>query len=467
MKLNIAILIAFSAMIFWGIFLVRDKLLHNSYEMGTRLAQSYATEEENRISVYEMLLTLGSSYIEEKIASDASDQELQQWLADYLNHLNNILHTEVIDPYAVVNQKIIGATPWVGDSTYDYQKTEWYQKAIAAEGAIIFTDCYTDVITGRQLITLAKKLPDSENVLAFDIFLDNFHIHKNKASMPDGSSYFLYDGNGQLMYIASELDLSDDKVQTYAQQLLAEIEKGEFSSYNATLKDMNGKQRGVYYHIMDNGWLSVITIPIDQILMGETDSIMLILVSICAALFIAVLTVMLKTYQGERQQKRTSDIIRILGDSYYSIYRINYVSETYETIKGAKDVLPQLGRSGDYSLLIRVIKNLVDHKTYEEFEQSFSIENIRRLVHDGIYDFGGDYQRKFGNVYRWVNIRLIFNKSLDTNEVLLCFREIETEKNTDSFSRSFFWKQHWNPQEKPRMIKQCFSAVSPTICVPL
>ena len=50
-KLNIALILSFCMLIGWGIYLVRDKLLRNAYEMGNQLAQSYADEEENRISM--------------------------------------------------------------------------------------------------------------------------------------------------------------------------------------------------------------------------------------------------------------------------------------------------------------------------------------------------------------------------------------------------------------------------------
>ena len=58
-QLNIAILITFSVLILWGIFLVRDKLMQNSQELRTYLAQSYAAEEESRMSMYKLLMNLG------------------------------------------------------------------------------------------------------------------------------------------------------------------------------------------------------------------------------------------------------------------------------------------------------------------------------------------------------------------------------------------------------------------------
>ena len=186
MKLNVAILIFFSLLIIWGIVLVRNKLLYNANEMGTYLAQSYASEEENRMNIYKLFLNLASINVNEILADeeDADEEELQQWFVSYSSHLSQILQYNIIDPYAVIDGKIIAAAPWEGDEEYEYQDTEWYQKAMEADGEIIFTNAYKDIITGENIVTLARKIDGNGNVLAFDILMKNFHAHKNKATIP-------------------------------------------------------------------------------------------------------------------------------------------------------------------------------------------------------------------------------------------------------------------------------------------
>ena len=428
MKMNLALLAAFTLLIAWGIFLVRDKLLRNADEMGTYLAESYATEEENRASMYRLFMRLGSIYMDERIHQNASVEEVQQWLAEYSSHLSTALGAAIIDPYAVMDGEIIAADPWPGDGTYDYAQTQWYQKALEAGGDIIFTDAYTDVITGKQLITMAQELERPGDVLAFDILLENFHTHKNKASMPEGSTYFLFDGNGELIYTTGQLDVSQEKAGAYIQTLLSGIQDGSLDSHEATILDLDGKQRGVYYDEMDNGWLSVITIPIQNILQSDLDGVIVTLAVICLALMITVAAALLRSYFGEQKMRHTADTLQILGDTFYAIYRINYETGTYETIKSSRDVREQLGRSGTYRHLLDVLRGYVEEQTYQEFEHSFSMENIRRLVAHQIYEYGGDYQRKFGDTYKWVSIKIIYNKALGLNEVIMCFREIDVEK---------------------------------------
>ena len=74
------------------------------------------------------------------------------------------------------------------------------------------------------------------------------------------------------------------------------------------------------------------------------------------------------------------------------------------------------------------IRKFVKFSTYQEFEQSFSLAEIQRRVDKGIADYGGDYQRRFGDTYRWVNIRTLYDKNIAKDEVTLCFRDVDAER---------------------------------------
>lgn len=430
-RLNIAVLACLFLLIIWGIFLVRNKLLYNAYDMGTRLANSYASEEEDRLAVYELFLDLGSVNISERIEAGADEEFLQRWLARYSAHLSQILGTSVFDPYAVINGQIIAADPWEGDASYNYEESEWYQQALAANGSFIFTDAYTDAVTGKQIITLARELDTDGDVLAFDILLENFHSKKSQSDLPAGSSYYLFDPNGSLLYMFSHLDLSDSDSQVYVKQLFQEVSGGGLDNYASTIRGLDGRNRGVYYAITDNGWYSVITMPVGAILYEQYNSTLVILGVLAFVLVAIVVAITIRTTISDRKARHANDTLQVLGDTYYAIYRINCLSETYESIKSSEDVRPLLGKTGSYRHLMDVLKNCVDQKTYQEFEQSFSVDNIRKLTAQGVHEFGGDYQRSFGGTFKWVSIKIIRNQSLPSDEVIMCFREIDAEKHRD------------------------------------
>ena len=49
----------------------------------------------------------------------------------------------------------------------------------------------------------------------------------------------------------------------------------------------------------------------------------------------------------------------------------------------------------------------------------------------GVADYGGDYLRLFGDTYRWVNIRTLYDRELAPDEVILCFRDVDEERRRD------------------------------------
>ena len=109
--LKLLLFLAFVLLLGWGIFLVREKLLKNANEMGMNLAESYAAEEENRISVYSMLLSVGASSLRESMTKGASEEEIQRWMERYSEQVEETLGAFIIDPYAVVDGKIAAAVP--------------------------------------------------------------------------------------------------------------------------------------------------------------------------------------------------------------------------------------------------------------------------------------------------------------------------------------------------------------------
>ena len=430
--LNIALIVAFFAVMSLGIYLVRDKLLYNANEMGNNLAQSYSSEEETRISIYEMFLTMRSLYTDTSIDNADPVQAMQQGLAEYTDYMAQVLGADIIDPYAVVNGKIVAANPWEGDEDYDYSQKEWYTDALEADGKIVFTDVYVDAITGKRLVTLSVKLHGEGNVLAFDILMDNFHSLKNKIELPEGSAYYLFDKGGHLLYTTGEYDIDDAEVQQYAQQLLAGVRDGSFESHTAAIRGLDGQQQGIYYYEMSNGWTSIVTFSLRQVLYGTSNSTSMYLLSgIFLILLVAVIISILREYAEKRKVKYISDTLQILGDTYYAIYRINFETGTYETIKSSPDLADPLGKSGEYAHLLHTLSLVVEDGTYAEFKKNFNLDNIRQLVQSHIYEFGGDYQRRFLQGRKWVSIKIVYNKALGLNEVIMCFREIDVKKKKE------------------------------------
>lgn len=428
------LLVFVAALLLAATFLVRIKLLQNAQSMGMALAHSYALEEALNIQSLETNLDLASQFVDD-IVSDGGDlSEIQQWLTGYFNKVTEIIGYGLVDFYAVIDGQLVAANPWEGwegDASYPYQETDWYQDALDAEGAVTRGAVYTDVITGQKIFTISKALTQSGNVLAMDVYLENVALHGSIHSLPADYSYYLCDNQGTLLYAITKWDADDAQLQQYIDYMMAGIKDGSLLAYDAVLTDRDGEKRGVYYQTMDYGWTVILTIPIRHILMGEQNAVVIAIAILALILFLllAVLTA-LDSVRG-RRMKKADDTVHMLCDSFHSIYRVNLSDGTYEGLKIYQDLQDKVPLKGSYAFLLDAMRTVMKEETYRTFVESFSPEEIRARIDQGVADYGGDFQRRFGQQYRWVNIRTLYDRALARDVVILCFRDVDEEKRRE------------------------------------
>ena len=430
MRLNF---IAFAALIVIaviGISLIRSTLFDNAWETGTSMAHNYAAEEQSSLTMYETLLTFGTASIDDRTKQGWSHEEMRQWTDIYFARLDSVLGEGVVDPYVVLDGEIIAAHPWDGDENYDVESTEWYQRAVAAEGKVIFTDLYTDVIYDKPVITIAQQCAYADAVMAFDILPENIRFQFDELSMEAGDSFFLCDSRGQIIYADTDIERPREEVQAYLNSLVARISAGEVEGPGLDISDLDGQARAVYYARLNNGWYSIVTIPHSNIL-GDFSWLKMCLILMIALFLLLIAGMTWRDMRIGERIERTNETVRVLGNSYYALYRVDYGADTYEMIKGSDYVRERIPPSGPYGDLLRTAGEVIEPDAYRDFLESFSSGNIRKLVSRRVRNFGGDFLRRFGNEMRWVSVRILFDESLAPEEVVLCFQEVEEEKQRE------------------------------------
>ena len=446
--------------------ILQDALLRNFQELGTALAKSYVSEETNNLTVYETLINFGTQSINAQKEMGNTEEEIESWIGTFYKQMQSVLGSSTVDPYAILDGKLIAANPWEGDDTFDYESAEWYQMAMEADGDVIFTNVYTDSIYNKPVITVAQKCADSDTVLAFDIFSENLRVHSSAIQLPEKSSYFVCDSTGTLIYQQAVKGRSWDELQAYVDSILVKIESGSLDAYDTYIDDLDGQRRGVYYYSMSNGWIIIITIPFNTILAQSSQFALLLGLVLCLCIG-GILVVAWRDLHLYSQVERTNETVRVLGNSYFALYRVDYQNETYEMIKGSDYVRNSIPQKGPYSELIHMIGEVIPADTFVEFQKSFSPESMRNLVAKRIRDYGGDFLRKFGDEYRWVNVRILFDESLAPDEVVLCFREVDQEKQQQFKERELLENALENAKRSEKAKHAFFNNMSHDMRTPL
>lgn len=119
----------------------------------------------------------------------------------------------------------------------------------------------------------------------------------------------------------------------------------------------------------------------------------------------------------------------------------------------------------DYPALLQLLCEHVKPETRQTFAESFSLESIRSRVDAKLADYGGDFQRQFGEVYHWVNVRTLYAPTLVPDEVILCFRDVDAEKN-QQLQHMQVLQDALDIARRSTRAQSQFSAICPTICAP-
>lgn len=446
-----------------GLWMLRSTLLQNAYETGTALARSCAAEEQGNLNVYETLLSFGTSAVDGRTEAGESREEIADFLETYFQRVGTVLGEDVVDPYVVLDGEILAANPWEGDADYDYESTEWYQRAVEAGGEVIFTSVYIDVIYDRPVITAAQSCRSREVVMAFDILPENLHF--DAVDLEHGDSFFLCDSVGTLIYHKTDLQLPREELQEYLTGVVQRIQSGELVD-RPTIRDLDGRLRGVYFTQMSNGWYSIITVPYRNIL-GALTGIAGGLVVIFAVAFIVLMALARREQQLEAGVRRANETAQVLGNTYYALYRVDYVRETYEMIKGSDYVRTRIPATGPYEDLLRTAGEVIEPDAFQDFTESFSCANIRQLVSQRVRDFGGEFLRRFGQENLWVSVRVLFDEMLDSDEVVLSFRVVEQEKQRQLRERRLLEESLQLAQQNEKSKQAFFRNMSHDMRTPL
>lgn len=426
-------LIAFAALVFlavFGVLMIRRSLLLNGQETGAALARSYAEEARSNLTVYQTLLSYGTAFLQDRLEDGYTAEDLFSSADMYFERVTSVLGEGVVSPFLLVGDEMLtasGRLPTDVDPDYDPRERVWYRMAAAAEGKVVVTGMYTDIVTQEPVISVVQSFEEGNVVLGFDVFTENFHFQADPLTLAHADSFFLCDAAGSVLYARTGLSLDAAGIQTYCNCLLQKIQAGDLAEYCDYIQDLDGNRRGVYYSQMENGWYSIVTVPYKSLLGNLRPFGSVLGLILAVSLLVLAVTVWREKKYHDRID-RADETVRVLGNSYYALYMIDCARGTYEMIKSASPVREKLPVKGRYDTLLKMVGEVMEPGAYAEFCHSFSMESIRRMIRNHIPDFGGDFQRRFGEEYHWVSVRVLFDETLAPEEVVLCFREIGQEK---------------------------------------
>ncbi len=446
---------------------LRENALRASQREGMAMTGNFASEEHGGFEELQTLLSFGTACIDRDFNQKFLTVESTVNL--FMERVREVLGTERISAYLIREDGSImspeGETR--APAVLDAERRRWYEQTLDSPGGeTVYTNVYTDVNSGKPVVTMAQRSHLTDNVLAFDIYPENYRFYFDPHTLHEGDSFFFCDGAGRIIFSHTNLELDADSLNAYVGGILKKIENHELDNYDAYIRDFDGMKRVVYFTRLDNGWYSILTVPYGNI--GGAVDILFTLLFLAVLLFFSAIVIY--SWHAQRALRlidRTNETVRVLGNSYYALYRVDYGKNTYEMIKGSEYMRKRLPPKGCYGELLEVALGRIHQDSRKNFRLAFSLANIRSLVEDKVRNFGGEFQRLFGTEYRWVSVRMLYDETLAPEEVVLCFQDIQDLKKRQMQEEELLRQSLELSRQSERSKQGFFSNVSHEMRTPL
>ena len=458
---SVAIFIFFLLVAMGSLHVMREKILENSHIMGQEIAARFATRETARIKSQEMLLrsvaqSMGSML---RLKQNWTDEEIEQALSRFTDYMENNSEVGRFDMCAVIDGRLICSRPDRG--VHGLNKVKWYQAALARKGDVAYTNLYQVEPKQEYVLTMAVRLGHGDDVLAMNLYPEQLNALLADNRLPRQSYYYLCDPNGNIMFAISDRGLSIDKQQPYVDQIFSELRQGN----DDYIIDLEGNKRGVYYTVSDKGWISVVTIPYD-FLLGDYQNLLQWFVLILGIFALMVVSLGTREHLLNKQVQNINDVVQVMSKSFLAVFRVNLRTGRYTMVK-AENMGFEPEAEGSYSELLQQLVPLVEPDAATEFAETFSLDNIKDLVKRQIYDFGGEFRQRFGKEYKWVNVRLVWDELLGSDEAIFFFREVDAEKLKELEHMQLTERALKVARENTKSRNMFFSAMSHDMRAPL
>lgn len=429
--LNILFLVLFSAITLGGFYYIASSSAKNAVRIGQQVAQNYYLKDDALLAEHRIILDTAASQIKLMKSNGCTESEVEQWLHQFsvsMIEANNSCYSDV---FLVFNKKFFPGVSWENpDPSFDALSRIWYTEALKRNGEIYYSDVYVDAETNEPVITLSLSMGNGD-VVGVDIPLTQIQEMRSKELLQKGYLHATFDRQGKVIAHKCAVGGTSCKHSgKYLEELYSYVSQhpiGESFSY----VDQYNEKQTVYSVYSESGWISVARIS-QNFSDNAANYIFLIVLLLTLVHCVLIVKIVLENHTIAKRANQTERIIHALSNAYFEIYLINLENESCIPVKPTADLLNKMGNQLTYSSFMCAMEQIMEPDAAKEFTQTFSKENIHRLMKENVTDFGGDFQRKFEDGYEWVNIQLLMDlQELQQNEILVAMQKVNYRKNRE------------------------------------
>ncbi len=428
----------------YSLIISNNKIIHSIQEVGSSRINSFSTKIENVVNLYTLLMEMGAYQYEILNMKNATPEEYDLWFKHFVKRASDTFNINIEKAYTIDflkdSFKLMNSYEYnLNVYTKDYiSNRPWFKSAINNEGEVIFSPVYIDAHDNKRTITIATTIFNGKGVLALDINVEDMQEYwiPAKDSM-DKSAYVLLNQDGQYIFCNKVMDEAFERENKNANRtdiipfLYKQIQESNQNEGFFQTDIPNAGGHYVFYSKDKQSGFIAVTILNSKEFYSKSSIWQVRYLIILLILAIASIVIYAEEQYLNKKNNESNEVINMLGNSYYAIYRINLNTEEYTIVRCSPYIRRLIEETGSYKELYDIIAFSMDSISREEFCKGFSMENIKSLSVKDRLDYGIDLYRLLEDGYKWVNLRIIIDKTISEDNILLCFKECEEERKRE------------------------------------
>ncbi len=422
--------------LFFASLIIAYNIILGSYIRENIRTKSELNAHESAKDV-EIYLSTGTDIIgvtEHKVVdllkADATNEEILDFLTEETHAIQYSILPATTGLYGCIRGEYFDGSGWVPDPDYVAQERPWYTEAVVDPGETVLINPYFDLYSSEVVMTIARALPDGENVVAIDITLGRIQeITEERLGTGSDTIRMVISTNG---FVVANSDATErgrnylEEKDSFGGKVLAKaIEStGDYSE----LKYL-GHNYIVYSIPIGNGWRSISVVDsrneYKPLIILLTVSTLLII-----ATFVIFAVIMLRTGRRTIINDKLKSILSSSADIYMSLCDLDVINNTVTGIKNVNPAIAKAVESCDGNmkeLFLGIMKNLPDSPTKQAAMDFTDLSDIDERMKDT--DSAMVEYISYGNI--WVRARFVVSERTSdgrVSHVLWMLENVDAER---------------------------------------
>ncbi|MBR5420308.1 MAG: response regulator [Lachnospiraceae bacterium] len=240
---------------------------------------------DNHLNTAENVLQITADSVHHMLISGSTPARIHEFLVEETDNVMEQFGENYHGIYGFIMSKYMDGLNWEPPEDYDPKSRDWYIVARQKGGEVAIVPPYVDAQSGDLIISVCRMLPDRQNILSLDVYLNGIQMLMNELSI-NGKGYgFIMDESG--LFIAHS---DEEKKGTYirdtqeGEELLADILKTGAGSFS---RSYEGEECTLFVNAISNHWYVVMVVGNDE-LYGEVRTQVAMTIIICTLVLVMI-----------------------------------------------------------------------------------------------------------------------------------------------------------------------------------